>query len=139
MVASQMSPQCAPPSDRPSTDWGLVHHLADGVVVVVDVARERREQQRLAVALEQPVEGDLLRWAPRSLGDRGDARFRRRLVVGRVAEREDLLPATHEDAGDRAVRLRRLRQQLGAHLGMRAGGRPARRAAGRRSPGRWDV
>ena len=41
----------------------VLEHGADGVVVAVDVAAERAEQQRLAVLLEQPVEHDLLRAA----------------------------------------------------------------------------
>ena len=64
MLASQMRPQWAPPSLRPSTVFAGGHHLPDGLVVAVDVARQRREEQRLAVALEQPVEDDLLRRRP---------------------------------------------------------------------------
>ena len=68
MLTSQMSPQWAPPSDRPSTVRGWVIISRMRLVVVVDVAGERGEQEGLAVALEQPVEGDLLRGATLALG-----------------------------------------------------------------------
>ena len=61
---------------QPEDGVRVGHHLAERLVVVVDVAGQRREQERLAVALEQPVEGDLLRRAPLALGHAGDARRR---------------------------------------------------------------
>ena len=90
------------------------HHLADRLEVAVDVVRERREQELLAVALEQPVERDLLGPAPLALGGGRDALLRGRLVVGRIAEREDPAPVRHQHARDRVARRRLLGEELRA-------------------------
>ena len=78
---------------EPEHGAGMGDHLPDRLVVMVDVAGERGEEQRPAVALQQPVEHDLLGPSALALGGGGHAVLGRGLVVGRVAQPEDLVPA----------------------------------------------
>ena len=92
------------------------HHLPQRVVVVVCVARQRSEEERLAHPFEQPVEDYLLRRSTLAFGHPGHARRTRRLVLRWVTEREDLLPPLHEAAGDGVAGLRLLGEESGAHI-----------------------
>ena len=92
------------------------HHLAQRIVVLVDVAGQRGEQQRLASTFEEPVEDDRLGRPPLALGRSRRARLGSGLVVGRVAEREDLVPPRDERDGDRVLGGRPLLEQSGPHV-----------------------
>lgn len=66
-------------------------HLRAGVQVLVGIVREWREQQRLAVFLEQAVVGQLGRIGAGAPGQRRDRAFRARVVARRVAQRKDVV------------------------------------------------
>ena len=71
----------------------------------------------MAVALEQQVVGHLLRRStPRRARDRRDARLRGRLVVRRIAEREELVERGGEVGEDGAAELDVFRRACGAGL-----------------------
>ena len=64
MLASQISPQWAPPSERPKTDWGCSIISRIVVEVALRVAEQRQVDEALAAALEHHVVGDLVRVRP---------------------------------------------------------------------------
>ncbi len=68
---------------------GMQEHLADRVVVAVDVVEEREHEQVLRVVLEHHVVELLERVDPGGGRDRRDRAIGGGLVVGRVAERVD--------------------------------------------------
>src|SRR6516164_10523197 len=82
-------------------------HLADGLEVEARVVEERQVEELVAVALEQQVVGDLRRGGAEPLRDRRDARLGTGLVVGRVAEREELVKR-RRDVGENRIRERDL-------------------------------
>ena len=118
---SQMRPQWAPPSDSPSTVPGGSSSRGS------PRGRGRRSwpagrtgtpcRRARAASRARPPAGV----RPSRSATRRDARRRRRLVVGRVAEREDLVPPLHEAA---AIGL-----LGGGLLGQQRGRAPRGRAA----------
>src|SRR5262245_46081168 len=86
---------------EPDHRAGMQEHLADRLEVEAGVVEEREVEQLVAVALEQEVVGYLLRRDAAAAGDRRDAGFRRRLVVGRVAEGKELVEGRRQEREDR--------------------------------------
>jgi hypothetical protein len=69
------------------------HHLPHHVEVAAGEVGDRQIEDAPAVVFHQHVVDHLSRRAALACGDRGDALVRRRLVVGRIAQRVHAVPA----------------------------------------------
>ena len=98
-------------------------HLAHRVEVAGGVVEDRQVQELVPVPPEHEVVEDLVGRAPLGRGEGGDAAFGRRLVVGRVAEGEQLVQVGPQQLHEPA-RARRLAENGGAHLGRAQPGHP---------------
>ena len=91
-------------------------HLAHRVERAFGIVADGPVEQRLPVALQQVVVGDVLGRAPLAGGDGGDAPLGGRLVVRRRAERVEPVPAA-DALGDERVRAL-LGEEAGAERGL---------------------
>ena len=128
-LESQICPQCAPPSPRPSERVRVDQHVVDHVEVAVDVAGDREEQHARAVLAGQVVVAELRRGLVGARRHRRDALLVRRLVVRRIAEHVHAVPAGRDGplaaaAGSPAASRMAARQDRLAHRGIAQPGQP---------------
>ena len=101
---------------------GMLEHFAQRFEIAVVITEDREHQQLPAVELEHLVVEHLERIATLALGDRLDRFLRRRLVVRRVAEREDFVQARRDQVrDDRDAAVAILRRLLGEDLPLDRG------------------
>jgi hypothetical protein len=104
----------AEPDDRER----VLEHRVDRVEVAARVVEEREVEEAPPLVLEHEVVRDRLGRTALARGDGADAPFGARLVVRRIAEREELVPGAQQVGEERVRRLDLLGEDRRAHLGI---------------------
>ena len=128
-LASHSTPQWAPPSPSPSTVAGCVEHVADGIEIAGGVVEQREVEELLAVAAEHQVVENLVYRSALRGGQGGHAPLGWRLVVGRIAQRKQLVEVAPQQL-DEVARARFFHRTAAGTSGVRTGYRFGQREVG---------